>query len=192
MRPLPSARIADVARHETGIDVQLELSDVPREALADDRVLFVERDKGGDARLRIYRGRIESSTRGQEFARVRAIESDEVKVLSAADSIFASNILASLDKDRFVAILPGIAGLGGTGVIIGTTWHYEDVALRIVQDGAARHALIIPMSDALAPTSLGGGQYRLTLTLDRARWSTTAPPDDVNRYHDSASAVFVL
>jgi hypothetical protein len=39
---------------------------------------------------------------------------------------------------------------------------------------------------------LNGGTYRMTLTIERARWATTAPADDTNRYQDSATVPFTL
>jgi len=37
------------------------------------------------------------------------------------------------------------------------------------------------------PDLLAPGTYRLTLAINRSRWSTTAAPDDLNRYTDSAA-----
>lgn len=190
-RPRPSVQITDVARHETGIDVEVRLDEVPAGALADDRVIFIERADDG-ARLRIYTGRIGPSRLGGSTARVHAIESDDVTVLRTADSIFGSGIMSGMSRSVVVAVLPGIGALGGNGVIVGPIHRYDPVASRVIQNGAARRALIVPISDAAVPLSLDGGRYRLTLTIDRARWGTTAPPDDLNRYRDTATIAFDL
>ena len=46
--------------------------------------------------------------------------------------------------------------------------------------------------DTGAPISLAGGRYRLRLTMDRTRWATTEPADDLNRYQDSATITMDL
>jgi hypothetical protein len=40
--------------------------------------------------------------------------------------------------------------------------------------------------------TLAAGTYRLTLTMDRARWPTADAPDATNHYHDSATLSFAL
>jgi hypothetical protein len=187
----PSIRIADVARHETGIDVEFALEALPAAALSQARVVLVERagEPGGPG-YRIYTGRLEPGRRG---ARVHAVESDQLTVVRAQDSILGDELLASLGAGGLVAIVSGVVELGGVVVVVGgTTWTYQPVAVRVIQDGSGRRALLIPMSSAAVPVALGAGTYRLTLALDRARWATTAPADDVNRYQDSATISFDL
>jgi hypothetical protein len=43
-----------------------------------------------------------------------------------------------------------------------------------------------------APVSLATGPYRLSLAINRERWSTTDAPDALNRYQDSAQLIVTL
>jgi hypothetical protein len=86
-----------------------------------------------------------------------------------------------------VAILPG-----DTGVIASPTFTFVPVPVRVLQSGSARHTMLVPMSSTGVPQPLAPGAYRLTLTMDRPRWSTTAPADDLNRYRDTASLLLEL
>jgi hypothetical protein len=89
--------------------------------------------------------------------------------------------ILSPDLRDVIGRLPPLAAPGR-----GDTW--EDVALQVLQDGSGRRALLVPVAGPVgpaggaAPITLAPGLYRLRLALDRARFATTAPPDDVNRY----------
>jgi hypothetical protein len=48
------------------------------------------------------------------------------------------------------------------------------------------------MGEDGTPIRLGSGAYRLTLSIERTRWLTTAPADDLNHYRDSATVAFML
>jgi len=165
---------------------------LPPGALADDRVVFVKQTDGADQpRLRVFTGRLRLPKRGATTARVRAVESDDVSVLRTADSVFRG-AFGGAGHSRLVAIVPAIIGLGGSGVIACPVIDYVPIAVRVIQDGSARRALIVPMSNAVVPQSLAPGHYRLTLAMDRARWSTTAPPDDLSHYRDTATLTLEL
>lgn len=193
----PLFAITDVAHLDRAIDVELSIAGSP--SLGDDRVVFIERaDEDGPPRLRIYTGRVTVPRRtrgvrraGAPVARVRAVETDDVTVLRVADSILAGGAVSGLSCGGIVGFLPGLGGIGfgGHG---GVTFHYEPVRIQIIQDGSACHALIIPLSSTAVPVTLGAGRYRLTLAIDRVRWSTTAPPDDLTRYRDSATLTIEL
>jgi len=192
VKPVPSVRVVDVARHARGLDVELAIDALPPGALADDRVVFVKQTDGADQpRLRVFTGRLRLPKRGATTARVRAVESDDVSVLRTADSVFRG-AFGGAGHSRLVAIVPAIIGLGGSGVIACPVIDYVPIAVRVIQDGSARRALIVPMSNAVVPQSLAPGHYRLTLAMDRARWSTTAPPDDLSHYRDTATLTLEL
>lgn len=190
---MPAVSILDVSRHAEGLDLDLALHNVAT-LLTDDRVILVEsvepsgNPDGGVARLRVYTGRLAISSR---TARVRTYESDDVTVVRAADSIFRA-ALAGVTPGRAIAILPGISALGGQGLVPVPDFIYLPVALHVLQSGSGRQALVVPMANAAAPLLLAPGTYRLTLTINRARWSTTAPPDANNHYTDSAALVLAL
>jgi hypothetical protein len=184
----PNVRVTDISRHERGIDVEFAIERIRAKSLSKAHIVFVERaDDPSGEKFRVYTGRIERSARG---ARVHALESDRVTVLRPQESMLA-DVLRKIPKGGLVAVVSGIAELGG-GIVVGGSWHYEDVPVRIIQDGSARHALLLPMAAGGTPAELSPGSYRLTLAIDRARWATTAAADDVNRYRDSATVTFEL
>jgi hypothetical protein len=185
----PNVRVTDISRHERGIDVEFAIEGIRAKSLSKAHIVFVERaDDPSGEKFRVYTGRIERSARG---ARVHALESDRVTVLRPQESLLAADVLRKIPKGGLVAVLSGIAELGG-GIVVGGSWHYEDVSVRIIQDGSARHALLLPMAAGGTPAGLSPGSYRLTLAIDRARWATTAAANDVNRYRDSATVTFEL
>lgn len=188
--PAPAVRVMDVARNATGLDVELEFDGVPDRSVSKAHIILVER--GGDApgeQFRIYTGSLELTAGG---ARVHARQSDRVDGLGPYESAVARDLLDQLPTGGIAAVISGILELGGTVAVAGGWSHYEGVPVRIVQDGSARHALLVPMDAAGAPGGLGSGAYRLTLSIERSRWATTAPADDTNRYQDSASVSFTL
>jgi hypothetical protein len=188
--PAPAIRVTDVARHAAGLNVELAIDGVRDRSLSKARIVFVERaaDAPG-AQFRVYTGSLERTARG---ARVRARESDRVTVLRPHESVLTGDLLNRLQPGSLAAIVSGVAELGGTVVIGGGSWHYEEILVRIIQDGSARHALLVPMAAGGTPAILNAGTYRLTLTIERARWATTASADDTNRYQDGATVSFTL
>ena len=188
--PAPAVRITDVARHATSIDVELAIDGVRDRSLSTARILFVERaaDAPG-TQFRVYTGSLERTAHG---ARVHARESDLVTVLQPHKSVITADLLDRLQPGGLAAIVSGIVELGGTVAIGGGSWDYEEVPIQIIQDGSARHALLVPMATGGMSVGLNGGTYRMTLAIERARWATTAPADDTNRYQDSATVSFRL
>jgi len=63
------------------------------------------------------------------------------------------------------------------------------VDVRVLQNGDARRALVIPITGGAASV-LPVGPYRLTLSLARKRWETTDPTDDINSYQRSVTVRF--
>ena len=190
--PAPAVRITDVARHATSIDVELAIDGVRDRSLFTARILFVERAAdapGRPGQFRVYTGSLERTARG---ARVHARESDLVTVLQPHNSVITADLLDRLQPGGLVAIVSGIVELGGTVAIGEGSWDYEEVPIQIIQDGSARHALLVPMAAGGMSVGLNGGTYRMTLAIERARSATTAPADDTNRYQDSATVSFRL
>jgi len=65
-------------------------------------------------------------------------------------------------------------------------YRYDSVDVRVLQNGSATRALIIPI-DSGASQALSPGKYRLTFTMDRSRWQTTEPSNDLNFYHKTTT-----
>lgn len=171
--------VRDVIRHARGLDVTLDAGALPAGA-SGRRMLFAERvgGEGDGPRIRLYSGRVASAPAGRS-ASVRAIESDLVTVTNSAESVFMSSLLSGVRPGEIVGVLVTPARV--IVVAIPTT-TYVPVDVRVVQDGSGRRALIFPTAGG----GLATGTYRLSLAMDRARWSTTGSPDDLNRYADSA------
>ena len=175
---LNGMQILDVARSGGALDVELSS---PTVALPDHRIVFVEPIDGPN-RLRVWTGAIKVR-RGAAMARVHAVASHEVTVLAPTDPLFRT----SLRLGRLVATLPGM-----TGVIASPIFEFVPVSVRVLESSSARHILLLPMTSTAVPQSLASGTHRLTLTMDRPRWSTTAPADDLNHYRDAATLLFEL
>lgn len=188
--PVAAIRVADIARHARGLDLELETDGIGRRSLSSGRVMLVERIAGkANAQFRVYSGSIEAT---QDGVRVRARESDQITVLQPSGSVLNADVVNRLQPGDLALVVSGIAELGGTIVIAGGYWTYEAVPMQIIQDGSARHALLIPMGAGGTPAGVSAGTYRLTLAIQRTRWATTAPSDDTNRYQDSATVSFIL
>lgn len=189
----PPASIVDFSRHDDGVDVELGFAGADVGAAGNDRIVFLERAPGGGeaTRFRVYSGRMDITARRGGRVRVRAIETDSIIVLDEERSILGS-LAATLREGQLIGIAPGLAIAGGIGIVAGTTYSYEPVAVQVIQDGSGLHALLVPLSGASVPAPLAAGRYRLTLTIDRARWPTTDATDDVNHFHDSAMVTFDL
>ena len=175
---LDGMQILDFTRRAGALDVELS---PPTVALTDNRIVFVEPIEGPN-RLRVWTGLIQAR-RGAAAVRVHAEPSHEVTVLGPGDPVFKT----ALRLGGLVATLPGKTGVLGSPVV-----SFVSVPVRVLESSSARQVLLIPMSITAVPESLASGTYRLTLTMDRARWSTTAAADDLNHYRDSASLRLVL
>ncbi len=69
------------------------------------------------------------------------------------------------------------------------TYHDEPEPVTVLQDRDGLRALLVPATAGSA-TSLPAGDHHLTLALDRMRFETTAPADDVNHYAAAAGVDF--
>ena len=61
----------------------------------------------------------------------------------------------------------------------------------MLQDAPARCALLVPLAEGAA-TELAPGMYQLSFSMDRGRFATTEPADDVNRYRSEAALTFSM
>jgi hypothetical protein len=186
--PTSRGSIVGVSRRPTGIDVEMHLDPADARGLSDDRVFFVETMDVSEAgtRLRIYAGRIEGAALERPVTRIRAEHTSEILLARDNTSASSSRVSEGARKGSVIAVVPGLVKGGHIGVVSGVTYSYDPVDVRIVQSGSGQQALIIPMGGA-GPAALVAGRYRLTLTMDRPRWATTAAPDDVSRYLDAAT-----
>lgn len=71
-------------------------------------------------------------------------------------------------------------------------WEWRPAALRILQDETSLRALLIPVDSVGAPVTLNARRYQMHCRIDRARWQTTEPPDDDNRYRDEATVFLTV
>ena len=118
---------------------------------------------------------------------VRAVKTDEI-VLGPGRSSVVSPALGDLPAGAFALVTPDFSVVLGT-FIPGYVW--TPVPVQMIQDAAGLRALLIPASGTNhAP--LPPGTYRLTFTLDRQRWPTVDPPDEVNRYTRSQTLQLIL
>jgi hypothetical protein len=69
-------------------------------------------------------------------------------------------------------------------------FKWTPLSVTVLQDATAQRALVIPAVGGGALSPLSSGTYRLQFTLDRRRWQTTDPPNDLNRYQRSATLQF--
>lgn len=160
--------LRDVTRHETHLEVRLDLDAIDGPA---GRLLVVEAaGKKLQPKLIVYAFRLKPGASGE--VTVRAIKTDEI-VLRAGHSSLVSPALANLPAGAFALVAPDFEVVLGT-LIPGHVW--TPVPVNVLQDASGQRALLIP-SAALVP-----GTYRLALTLDRQRWPTQDPPDELNRY----------
>ena len=175
---LDGMQVLDVARSGRALDVELT---PPTVALRDDRIVFVEPIDGPN-RLRVWTGAIKVR-RGAATGRVHALASQEITVLGRPDPPFRT----ALRLGRMVASLPR-----QTGVIACPIVEFVPVPVRVLESSSARHIVLLPMTSTDVPQPLASGTHRLTLAMDRPRWSTTAPADDLNRYRDAATLLLEL
>jgi hypothetical protein len=179
--------ITGVERAGEGLTLSLDQDLLSGTPPAPGELVCVERtDDASGPHLRFYSGSVELGSAG---AMVRAAPSDDLEVRSGSISSIVSEQLA-LMKSGTVVVLEA-----ATGAVVGSvslsTYVEEAIAVRLIQDAGARRALLIPVSGSSAIT-LDGGDYRLTLSLSRKRWSTTEAPDSINTYSDKATLALRL
>jgi hypothetical protein len=187
---------ATTARGEGGVRDVVPRADGLRIELADEapgttlppgsEVVVAEVVGEGEARAaRFLAGTVE---RGRGGARVVHASRTQVAPLAGPAASGLGNVVTRLEPGDLVFIRPG-AGL----IDLWRPGHWEDqvVDVRVLQDGPGRRALVIPVAGGAA-TGLVPETYRLELALDRQRWETTEPIDDVNRYRGSATLSLAL
>jgi hypothetical protein len=179
--------IVSVHRRGQGIDISVEVADSTRD-LRGGRVVLFERIDTADERqrLRVYRGVVDD--RRGELLHIRADETETTTVVDPGRSALTTGFRGELERGEIVGVVLDPAGgltLGGFTV----TW--EDVDVDVVQGAGGKSSILVPVSVGGA-TELTPGTYRLTLDMDRARWQTVEPADDLNRYRDSAQLSLTL
>lgn len=171
-QPPQALKILDVA--QTGDVLQIELD----ASFPAGNVVFAEAaDVGGERRLRFYAGVVERKAGGGR-ATVRAELVDESVADIGRSSVLYPQEVENLRKGELIALTPDLKGILDW---FRPRWIYVPVETRVLQDGVGQRAIIIPLSAGSA-SPLSGGEYRLGLTLERKRWQTLDPPDDLNRY----------
>jgi hypothetical protein len=179
----PKNPLLDVTRHDTQLDVRLDLS-----AIADPArpLLIVEAvGKKTQRKLIVYSFRIPRGASGK--VTVRAVKTDEI-VIGAGHSSLVPPALANLAVGTFALVTADLREVLGT-FTPGYVW--TPVAVLLIQDAAGTRALMIPANGA-THTPLVPGTYRLKLTLDRERWPASDAPDELNRYTRSVTLQLTL
>jgi hypothetical protein len=170
--------IVDVRRGDGELWVELDLAVLATLDLRDRRIVFIEvLGREPARRLRFYAGSL-PARRGARTVTVRAEETDELLVRPGGGSTLVSGALADFPTGSIVAVTPDLSRI--------LDWFrphfvYDAIDVRVIQDGAARRAIVLPVSGG-GVSPLPGGLYRLSFKLERRRWATTEPPDDLNTY----------
>jgi hypothetical protein len=169
----PKNPLLDVTKHDTELEVRLDLSAVADPAAP---LLIVEvAGKKTQRTLIVYSFKIPRGASGE--VTVRAVKTDEI-VIDMLNSSLVPPELANLAIGTFALVSANLKIILGT-FVPGYVW--TQIAVRLIQDAAGAHALIVPANGAVH-TPLVSGTYRIQLTLDRQRWPTTDAPDELNRY----------
>ncbi len=138
---------------------------------------------GGDPAFRIWSGSVAFNLGGIPYVDIEAGERATLEPSSALGSLFAD-----LPTGSMLFIDPD------TGLCFETWWSlvgFETLEVSLLQDADARRIIVAPRSES-ATRALDSGRYRLRLTMERPRWSTTAAVDALNHYRSFGSLVFDL
>jgi hypothetical protein len=104
----------------------------------------------------------------------------------ALDSSPIGAALKAAPPGTVVALKPDFSEVLG---YLAPQWIWQDVSLAVIRDSTRRRAVLIPLAgkdqQALTPDI-----YRLYFKMDRARWSTTGPPDTANHYQPDPTGHF--
>jgi hypothetical protein len=169
--------IREVARAGDGLQVELDARVAERASLLGSTLVFAEVVAGEHGPLARLYSAVPERVTGSDRVTARAVPAGDLSLsMLAVLGVDLSGI--ATEPGRVVGVRPGGGILGGWRP---GTWSYTPVDVRVLQDGSGRRALIIPAT-AGASVSLAAGRYRLRFSLSRVRWSTTEPPDALNRY----------
>ena len=178
--------ILNVTRQEKML--RIELDSGATFEISQEKLVFVEAvEKCGERRLKFYAGVFKKQA-GSRHGIVLAEETDELTVARKDFSLFVSEVLDGLEPGTVVGLKPGFKDIFDR---FRPRFTYEAVDVRVLQDGTAHRALVIPVAGSAAK-KLSPGAYRMTFAIDRKRWQTTEPPDDLNRYHKTTTLSLVL
>ncbi len=167
----------------TGHD-QLEL-DIALDRLPDtlDRLLVV-------AAVSIPRGTVLNiyafdSVRPQrrKVTTMSASKTDEILLKKGQSSATVSKALAALEPGAFALAR---ADLKEILEIFRHTFVWTSVPIRILQDASGTKALIFPVTTGGVLAPQPSGSYRLAFKLNRKRWETTDPENELNHYQGTA------
>jgi hypothetical protein len=164
-------RILEAVPHNKGMQVTLD----PGAAIPHGAVLAHVVEEGSKRHVDLYHAEADTAV---FFAR----RTERITLEDDTSSILPPDLL--LAPHRSVALLsPDLSGVlsfwreGGS---------WEDVEMRIIQNGSRCRALLIPIA-AEIHHSLPSGTYRLRFQLQRARWQTTDSNEPRSRYAAAAT-----
>jgi hypothetical protein len=173
--PSPEVAIRDAVPSARGIRVEVD------PGLADAGEVIIARVED-DGSVRMYRGRVESRSRGgRDIGMVDAEPVDALSRQTAEDSVLAE-VFAEAEAGTVVLFTPDLS------IILGLLYPWledEPVDVRILQSGDGRRSLLVPI-DGAASVGLTPGRYQLKLKLERQRWETIDPQDEINTYASEA------
>lgn len=180
--------INDLIHSGNALRVELDPASIPSSLFAQERIIFVEAiEHEGERRVRFFAGAIERKAGGRR-AVVHAKETDELILKADAASTILSESLAQLETGRIAAVDASFTNILG---LFRQHYAYEPVDVRILQDSTGRRAIVIPISSSLS-TNLPAGTYRMKFHIERRRWHSNDPPDNLNGYHAEATLVLTF
>ena len=172
-----------VSKDRLTADLDVDKNDTLERSLVFVQVL----EEQGERFYKVFRGEIKPrANRQREHVDARmteillAEEDEKSSVLPAGMESARSGSVFLLDK-KLEHILDSYR----------YTYIYVDVDVKVLQDGTANRALIIPVSGS-SHRQLSQSYYRLKFSLSKKRWITTDPADDINQYHSETTLSFSL
>lgn len=152
-----------------------------RTGAAESLILVEAAGTGADRVLRVYSVPPVSS-RAKGEVTLRASKTDEI-VPGTGVSSLVPKAVAEMEEGAFALLRPNLQDIL---VIVRPQYIWTTLSVTVLQDAAGLRALVLPASGGtLSP--LASGTYRLRFILDRRRWETSDPPNDLNRYSRSST-----
>jgi hypothetical protein len=176
--------LVDVTKQDGVLEIVVDTAALPDRTTP---LLVVEAAaKGGERRLVVYAvPALPAKAKGQ--VRLRAEKTDEI-IPDLRRSPLVSAELAALQAGTFALVTRDLRKILG---LFGVTFVWTPLTTVILQDSTGKRALIVPGGSGVAKP-LAAGTYRLKFDLNRQRWQTTDPPDELNQYSRSVTLQFVF
>lgn len=172
-----------VSKDRLTADLDVDKNDTLERSLVFVQVL----EEQGERFYKVFRGEIKPrANRQREHVDARMTE-----ILLAEEDEKSSVLPAGMESARSGSVFLLDEKLEHILDSYRYTYIYVDVDVKVLQDGTANRALIIPVSGS-SHRQLSQSYYRLKFSLSRKRWITTDPADDINQYHSETTLSFSL